>query len=333
MRKGILPLPVGRGAWDQPRRVRAFAPAGIGNFAAGFDVLGAAAAPDDGSLWGDIVEVAESDETRLLCDGPYAGQLPPEPDDNLVLRTRALFEEALGVIGGALPPLQLTLTKGLPVCSGLGSSAASVAATAKALNAWCGDPLSPEELLELAGRAEGLASGAVHLDNVAPCLLGGLLLIPPSGPPRTLPFPRGLRIVVASPALSLATREARRVLPREVPLALAVEHAQNLASFVHALHMGDLRLLRATLRDLLAEPWRAGLVPGFRAAQREALAAGALGSSLSGAGPAVFAVAEENAAAAVAAALAGGFQSEGVDSTVRICQIDSRGARILEREP
>ena len=312
------------------RRVRAFAPAGIGNFAAGFDVLGAAAAPEDGSLWGDQVEVAESDETRLLCGGPFAGQLPLEPDDNLVMRTRDLFEET---IGQTLPPLQLTLLKGLPVCSGLGSSAASVAATAKALNAWCGDPLSPEDLLTLAGRAESLASGAVHLDNVAPCLLGGLLLIPPAGPPRTLPFPRGLRVVVASPALSLATREARRVLPREVPLALAVEHAQNLASFVHAIHMGDLRLLRLTLRDLLAEPWRADLVPGFRAAQREALAADALGASLSGAGPAVFAVAEEEKAEAVAAALSGGFQSAGVSSTVRICQIDSRGARILEREP
>ncbi|HKH47247.1 MAG TPA: homoserine kinase [Thermoanaerobaculia bacterium] len=312
------------------KRVRAFAPAGVGNFAAGFDVLGAAVAPEDGSLWGDQVEVREGSATQLVCTGPFADRLPADPAENLVLRTRNLFEEAFG---RPLPPLQLTLHKGLPVCSGLGSSAASVAATARALNAWCGDPLSSGDLLEVAGRAEGLASGAVHLDNVAPCLLGGLLLIPPAGPPRTLPFPWNLRVVVASPAFSLATREARRVLPREVPLALAVEHAQNLAAFVHAVHMGDLGLLRATLRDLIAEPWRAGLVPGFRAAQREALAAGALGASLSGAGPAVFAVAEEENAAAVATALAGGFQSEGVESTVRICRIDPRGARIIEREP
>jgi homoserine kinase len=313
------------------KRLRSFAPAGIGNFAAGFDVLGAAIEPEDGTLWGDQVEITEAEETRLVCTGPFADRLPADPSENLVLRTRALFEQA---IGRALPPLQFTLRKNLPVCSGLGSSAASVAATAKALNAWCGDPLSSGELLEVAGRAEGLASGAVHLDNVAPCLLGGLLLIPPAGHhPRTLPFPWNLRIAVASPAFSLATREARRVLPREVPLALAVEHAQNLASFVHAIHMGDLDLLRVTLRDLLAEPWRADLVPGFRAAQREALAAGALGASLSGAGPAVFAVAEEENAAAVGAALTAGFQSEGVVSTVRICHIDPRGACILEREP
>lgn len=312
------------------KRVRAFAPAGIGNFAAGFDVLGAAVAPEDGSLWGDQVEITEADETRLVCGGPFAGQLPLEPDDNLVMRTRDLFEEA---IGRALPPLQLTLLKGLSVCSGLGSSAASVAATARALSAWCGDSLSPGELLRLAGRAESLASGAVHLDNVAPCLLGGLLLITPVGPPRSLPFPKGLRIVVASPSLSLSTREARRVLPREVPLALAVEHAQNLASFVHALHTDDRDLIRATLRDLVAEPWRADLVPGFRAAQRGAQEAGALGTSLSGAGPAVFAVAAQRDAADVAAALTGGFRSEGIEASVLICRLDSQGARILEREP
>jgi homoserine kinase len=310
-------------------KVRTFAPACVGNFAAGYDVLGAAVTPEDGSLWGDQVEVAESDKTHLVCTGPFADRLPADPAENLVLRTRDLFEEA---VGRALPPLQLILHKGLPVCSGLGSSAASVVATVWALNAWCGDPLSAGELLALAGRAESLASGAFHLDNVAPCLLGGLLLIPPAGPPRPLPFAEDLRIVVASPALSLATREARQVIPREVPLALAVEHAQNLASFVHALHVDDRGLLRATLRDLVAEPWRAGLVPGFRAAQEDALAAGALGASLSGAGPAVFAVAAENDAAAVAAALTGGFQSQGIEAAGCICRIDTRGARILDGE-
>lgn len=312
------------------KRLRAFAPAGIGNFAAGFDVLGAAVAPEDGSLWGDQVEVAEAEETRLICTGPYADRLPTDPAENLVMRTRDLFEET---VGRALPPLQLTLYKGLPVCSGLGSSAASVAATARALNGWSGDLLSPADLLTLAGRAEGLAAGSVHLDNVAPCLLGGLLLIPHEGPPRPLPFPADLRIVMASPALELATREARRVLPREVPLALAVEHAQNLACFVHALHAGDRELLRASLRDLVAEPWRADLVPGFRKAQRGALEAGALGASLSGAGPAVFAVAEEKDAEAVAAALGEGFQGEKIESAVRICRLDTRGARLVEVQP
>lgn len=297
--------------------MRAYAAAGVGNFAAGFDVLGASLAPVDGSLWGDVVEVEAAETPSFKIAGPFADRLPSDPADNLVVRTRDLFSQL-----APLPPLALTLHKGLPVCSGLGSSAASVAATVAALNAWCGEPLDREMLLDVAGRAEGLASGSVHLDNVAPALLGGLLLIAPSGPPRSLPFPKDLRIVVASPALSLATREARRVLPKEIPLSLAVEHAQNLAGFVHALHSDDRPLLRATLRDLLAEPWRADLVPGFRAVQAAALRAGAIGCSLSGSGPAVFAVCEEKDAARVADAMEG-------FGAVRICTLDLRGARVL----
>ncbi|MEA2559802.1 MAG: homoserine kinase [Acidobacteriota bacterium] len=299
--------------------MKAYAAAGVGNFAAGFDVLGASLAPVDGSLWGDIVEVEAADAPRFAVAGPYADRLPSNPNGNLVVRTRDLFEKALRA---PLPPLALTLHKGLPVCSGLGSSAASVAATVAALNAWCGEPLDQGALLEVAGKAEGFASGSVHLDNVAPALLGGLILITSSGLPRGLPFPADLRIVVASPALSLATREARRVLPREVPLTLAVAHAENLAGFVHALHTDDRVLLKATLRDLLAEPWRADLVPGFREAQAGALEAGALGCSLSGSGPAVFAVSSEEDAPAVAAAMEG-------FGVVRICRLDLRGARIL----
>jgi homoserine kinase len=307
-------------------RLRAFAPAGIGNFAAGFDVLGAAVAPLDGSLWGDVVEISEASAPSFVCRGPYAGRLPADPAENLVVRTLGFFEEALGA---PLPPLAIELHKGLPVKSGLGSSAASVVATATALNAWAAGALDDTALLEVVGRAESLASGALHLDNVAPLLLGGLLLVPPESLPRRLPFPADLTVVVASPDLELATLESRRALPKDVSLGLAVLHAQNLAAFVHALHAGDRPLLQETLRDLLAEPWRAPLVPGFREAQHGALAAGALGASLSGAGPAVFAVAEQDDAPQVAAALEAGFQTAGIQATARICRIDEQGARLL----
>jgi homoserine kinase len=306
---------------------RAFAPAGIGNFAAGFDVLGAAVAPVDNSLWGDVVEVslARSYKPVFRCVGPYAHRLPADPAENLVLRTAEFFWEE--VLGTPFPRMDITLYKGLPVKSGLGSSGASAVATARALSLSLMGKVDDKFLLRAAGRAESLASGALHLDNVAPQLLGGLVLVPPEGIPRRLPFPRDLRIVVASPDLELATVEARRVLPKDVSLGLAVAHAQNLAAFVHALHTDDRTLLRETLRDLLAEPWRASLVPGFREARQAALEAGALGASLSGAGPATFAVAERLDAKKVAAALRSGFQSAGVDAEVRICRIDMRGAR------
>jgi homoserine kinase len=306
--------------------IRAYAPASIGNVAAGFDVLGAALAPVDGTLWGDCVEIAPAEADSFTSGGPCAERLPADPADNLVLRAKALFEEALGA---RLPPLRIRLDKRLPLRSGLGSSSASIVAALVACNASCGSRLPRPELLKVAGRAEGLAAGAAHLDNVAPCLLGGLRLVTADGHAEALPFPDDLRFVVVHPDLELATAVARAALPPQVPLPLAVGHAQNLAALVHALHAGDRRLLAASLRDLLAEPHRAGLVSGFRDVQRAALDAGALGCSLSGAGPSVFAVAESTGAAALAEAMTAAFARNGIASEARICRLDVNGARVL----
>ena len=138
--------------------VRAYAPASAGNLIAGFDVLGAAFAPVDGSLWGDVVTVA-SGAPGLVVAGPYADRLPADPSDNLVMRCAALFARALEERGGRMAAVQLTLHKNLPLCSGLGSSASSVVAALAALNAWHGEPLATDDLLALAGEGEGLVSG------------------------------------------------------------------------------------------------------------------------------------------------------------------------------
>ena len=307
---------------------RAFAPASIGNFAVGFDTLGAALRPLEGPLLGDEAEIGFSDESTLVCEGPFAHQLPGRPEDNLATAACEAFARAWG---RSLPPLRIRLRKGLPVGSGLGSSAATVAATLRALDGLFGHPLGEPDLLRAAGEAESKASGALHLDNVAPALLGGLRLVTPTGGARPLPFPDRLRLVVASPGLRLATREARAVLPSATPLPLAVAHAQQLASFVHALHTEDEHLLRGCLRDLVAEPHRAGLVPGFRAVQRAALEAGAWSCTLSGAGPAIFAVAGAEGAASVAGAMGHAWHLQGVAASIRVCVIDAQGARI-ERE-
>lgn len=307
--------------------VTAFAPAGIGNLAAGFDVLGAAIAPLDDSLWGDIVEVRAAAADELTSVGPFAHRLPPRSADNLVWRAKTAFERQLGA---ALPPLAFVLHKNLPVASGLGSSAASVAATLRALDESCGRPLDDARLLAAAGEAESSASGALHLDNVAPALLGGLRLVDPANGARSLPFPEELVFVLWVPALELETRVARSVLPRNVSVVLAIAHAQNLGALIHALHTHDLPLLERVLRDLLAEPYRAALVPGFREAQAAALAAGALGCSLSGAGPAVFAVVRREHAERVAAAGEQAWRTAGVEAEARICHLDQRGARRVD---
>src|SRR6478672_8952169 len=173
--------------------IRAYAPASIGNFAAGFDLMGAALAPLDGTLWGDVVTAEIADATALTTSGPRAADMPADPWQNLVLRTYALFREALRVKGKECPSLAFQLEKNLPRCSGLGSSASSVAATLAACQALLGEPLSTSEVFAVAGRAEALVSGSVHLDNVVPSLAGGLqLLVPgPDGAPeaRALPWP------------------------------------------------------------------------------------------------------------------------------------------------
>ncbi|HTL98538.1 MAG TPA: homoserine kinase [Holophagaceae bacterium] len=304
--------------------IRVFAPASIGNLAAGFDTLGAALRPVEGPPLGDRVEVRASDRATLTWDGPFAAQLPEDPARNLALRACDAFARAWG---HDLPPLAMHLHKGLPVGSGLGSSSATVVATLRALDLFFERPLDDERLLRAAGDAEAHASGAVHLDNVAPALLGGLRFMDALGRAVALPFPGDLRFVIAMPELNLLTRDARAVLPGAVPLALALDHARNLASLTHALHAGDRDLLKATLRDLIAEPHRARLVPGFRETQAAALEAGAWGCSLSGAGPALFAVAEADRAAAIGDAMRGAWSARGVVSRAFVCALDTEGAR------
>ena len=317
-----------------PLRLRVFAPASIGNFGVGFDVLGAAIAPLAGEPWGDTVDIARAHAPAWSCSGPYADRLPADPLDNLVMRAMA----------GLALPWAVHLHKGLPVGSGLGSSSASAVAGALAgalaRGNWPASVLSVPtqaqivdwkaehcpELLAAAGQAEAFAAGAAHLDNVAPCLLGGLQLVTAAGP-RSLPWPNDWLLVVASPAFALTTKAARAVLPSQVPMGTAVAHAQLLAGFVEAVHRGDPALLQASLVDVLAEPHRAALVPGFHAVQCGALAAGALACTLSGAGPAVFAVCQLPESDRVAAEMAAGFATAGLACTVRVCQIDPIGAR------
>ncbi len=314
--------------------IRAYAPASIGNFAAGFDLMGAALAPLDGSLWGDVVSAKAASETTLIATGPYAHLMPPDPTQNLVLRTFGFIQQALVSKGVPCPGMAFTLEKNLPRSSGLGSSASSIVATLVACQILLGEPFTRSELLQMAGRAESLVSGSVHLDNVAPSLHGGLLLLVPGGDgsskPRALPWPSELVIAVVHPHFELPTEQARQVIPNLLPMPEVLAFAQNLAAFVHALHTQDQEIFVRCLRDVLAEPRRADLVPGFRTAQKAAMQNGALGCTLSGSGPSVFAVTEGiEHGEEVVAALQSAFNAAGLASEARLCGVDPLGARVL----
>ncbi|MCY4510439.1 MAG: homoserine kinase [Acidobacteria bacterium] len=307
-----------------PRRmVKAFAPATVANVAAGFDVLGFAVADP-----GDTVEAHRTaggvTVREITGDG---GRLPRDDSNTAVIAVRALLERLGGPLRGGL-----ALHKGLPMASGLGGSAASAAAALIAVNRLAGDALPPEELLPCALAAERVAAGAGHADNAAPALMGGFVLIRSSDPPDLirLPVPAGLAVALLSPEVEIRTEVARRILPTQIPLTQAVSQWGNLAALVASMHSGDLALMGRSLCDVVAEPVRASLIPGFDRVKEAALAGGAIGCSISGSGPAVFAlVATAVQAAIVGEAMKGAFAAVGLEAVSYVSEIGTSGPRVL----
>jgi homoserine kinase len=258
-----------------------------------------------------------------------AGPLPADPAANTAgtAVVRLLAEHAPGM------GVEVAIEKGIPLGSGIGGSAASAVAAVVAANALLPAPLPPAALFRHALAGEAVASGAVHGDNVAPSLFGGLVLVRSAEPPDvvTLPAPPALRCVLVLPRLRLDTRDARAVLPASVPLADLVHQCANLAGVVAGCFSGDLALIGRSLRDVVVEPHRAALIPGFADVQAAAMAAGALGCSISGGGPSVFAWCDGDAAAGRArAAMVAAFAASGVAAEAWVSPVGGPGARLEE---
>ncbi len=302
--------------------IRAFAPATVANLGPGFDVLGMAIAGA-----GDFVTARRAGPPgiRLTAVRGDGGVLPRETASNTASIAAAGVLERSGLDLG----IELELDKGLPVGSGLGSSAASAAAAALAVNLVLGSPLRRADLIGPCVEAEATVAGR-HADNVAPALLGGIVLIRSLDPLDVvrLPVPAGLRVAVVTPEFELSTREAREALPATVPLAGLVETAANLAGLVTALHGGDLGLLSRSLHDPVVTHARVGRIPGAAAALDAARDVGALGASISGSGPSVFALCRsERSAREAAGAMERAFADAGLGSSTILSPADAPGAR------
>ena len=194
-------------------------------------------------------------------------------------------------------------------------------------------PVDPIQLLTFAAAGETVASGAPHLDNVAASLLGGLVLVTGFHHPivTRIPVPDAVRTVLVHPHVELSTRAARDLLARTVSLSDAVRQQANLAGFVAGCFASDLGLIRASLEDVVIEPQRKRLIPGFDRVKTAAMAAGALGCSIAGAGPAMFAWCEAPDAESVRRGMAGAFEAEGLAADAWIAPPDDRGARVIDR--
>ena len=305
-----------------PVEVTAFAPATVANLGPGLDVLGLAlAAP------GDRVTArrAEGRGVTMAVVTGDGGALPLDPAKN----TAGIAATATLAKAGIETGVALTLEKGMPIGSGLGSSAASAAAAAYAVNLLMGSPLRKAELVGPCLAAEAAVSGR-HADNVAPALLGGLILVRSIDPLDLvrLPVPGGLVVVVVTPKMELPTREARAALPKEIPLRSLVHNTAQVAALVSACYTGDLGLLARSMTDAVATPARTPLIPGCSAVIEAALDAGALGSSISGAGPSIFALCRsERSAAEVSAAMVTAFAANGQAASAIASPADCPGAR------
>jgi homoserine kinase len=304
-------------------RARASAPPTVGNVGVGFDLLGHALAGA-----GDIVTATRTDraEVRVTAIRGIETPLPTEADRNTAGRAAL----ALLPLFPAGTGLDLEIDKGIAMGSGMGGSASSAVAAAVAVAALLPERPDMATLFHAAVQGEAAATGSAHGDNVAPALLGGLTIAPHEGEPLRLPVPAWLHAAVVRPHFPLETRRSREVLAAPYAIGDFVRQSEGLALLLTGCHAGDAALIRRGLHDVLVEPRRAPLIPGFAAVKQAALEAGALGASISGGGPSVFAWCADAATASRASqAMQAAFRSAGHASDALVSPVDVPGARVL----
>jgi len=307
--------------------VTAFAPASIGNMAVGFDVLGLALGDAGDRV---LARRTEGDRVTVAEVRGLDGEIHPYLSANAQENTASIAAQALWSEHGDGGGVELKVHKGVPLQSGMGSSAASAVAAVVAANGLLEAPLQTQELLDYAIEGEKYASGGLHADNVAPSLLGGLILCPQILLPEVirLPVPNGVSAVLIHPDLQVNTAQARRSLAKSCSTQQWVDQQGLLAGFVAACASGDVDLIARTLRDLIIEPQRKAAVPCFDVVKAAAEKGGALGCSLSGSGPSIFALCKTGDAHNVAMAMEQACRTRGIGCESWVSPMTAPGAHI-----
>jgi len=272
------------------------APATSANLGSGFDVFGVAL-----SHPADVVRVERADRTTIEVTGAGSQYIPEDPEKNTV-----------GAVAEALDaPARIKIDKGIRPASGLGSSAASAAAAAVALNELYDRGNTRKELVPIAAKGEAVVSGDAHDDNVAPSILGGFTIATPDGVTQV---DASVPLVACLPEIVVSTRDARRVVPTETSVDQLVETVGNAATLTTGMHRDDPELIGRGMEDTVVTPARAKLIDGYSEVRQAALDAGSTGVTISGAGPAILAVCPEHDRKHVASAMLDAFEAEGVDA-------------------
>ena len=306
--------------------IAVYAPGSVSNVGCGFDVLGFALDEP-----GDVVVAAPQDASGVSITAIHGddGRLSADPRKNTASAAVLELLRRLETLRG----ISLTIHKGLPLASGIGSSGASAVAAVVAANEVLGRPAPMEMLLECAMAGEQAGCGTIHPDNVTPSLYGGFILARSAQPPDIvrLPVPDGLACAVLHPRIEVQTGAARKLIGDQVALKDATRQWANVGALVAALYTSDLPLLSRALVDHIAEPKRASLVPGLAEIKAAATSAGALGCSLSGSGPSIFALAASLELAQTAGqAMQRAFgATSNVGSDLWVCPVGRQGARVI----
>jgi homoserine kinase len=306
------------------KTITIFSPATIANVGPGFDIMGFAIDQP-----GDKISLEKIRERSHRILNKTSFDLPLDPDKNAATVALSGFLNHIG----SKDKFLVTFLEKIQPGSGIGSSAASSAGSVFAANLLMNNPLSRKELVQFAMLGEQAASGTAHADNVAPALMGGFVLIRSYHPLDLIdiPFPSGLFCTVIHPEIQLATKESRRILKGNVPLNIAVTQAGNVAGLITGLLRSDFSLIRNSLHDVIAEPVRSFLIPGFEKLKEASITAGALGTSISGSGPSVFSLCDSRKSArAVAGSFKKIFDDMDIPNKVFVSGINHEGVHIIE---
>lgn len=306
-------------------KIKVFAPATVANVACGFDVLGFALESP-----GDELELTVTEEPGIIITDIEGdkGQLPRDPARNSATVAIHQYMEAVEAPFG----ISVKIFKNMPGGSGLGSSAASAVAGVFAINEICGRRMSRMDMMPFLLHAEYVACGSAIADNVASSLFGGFILVRSYEPLEIVPIPTPdeLFAAVIYPHLTVLTKEAREMLPKEIPLAHSLRQSANLGGLLIGLMNSDYDLIGRSLVDYIAEPYRSRLIPGFFDMKKAAMDAGALGGSISGSGPSVFTLCKgKETAGKAAAAMQEVMSQKGISSDIYVSKVNASGPRVL----
>lgn len=305
--------------------IKVFAPATVANVACGFDVLGFAVANPGDEV---ILKLKSKPGVEITSITGDEGRLSKDSEKNTVGVSINHFLNHIQSKQG----VSIILNKKMPLGSGLGSSAASAVAGVFAVNELIGSPMKQEDLLPFAMEGERLACGSAHADNVAPSLLGGFVLIRSYQPLDVIkiPTPAGLYCTIIHPHVEVQTKDARDILRKNIPMTSAIVQWGNVGGLIAGLMMSDYGLIGRSMQDVIVEPVRAILIPGFNEVKEAALQAGAIGCGISGSGPSLFALSKSEATAIlVGEMMKEKFNNIHIGSEVYVSQINNSGPVVM----